>query len=172
MTSFATPTEMADRSGGEIPATHPFLQKELDAASRQIRNACGWHIAPLESITLKKVRPFSEPVWLPAMQIVSIGSVVIDGVTLDASGVEFDPDIGWTSMCGRSVEVTFVAGHELIPDDLVTLTLELAAGALGSPLGISREQAGGVSVSYTRTSGALQAADHDRLAAYKLGRLP
>ncbi|QTV79482.1 hypothetical protein [Microbacterium sp. NIBRBAC000506063] len=118
------------------------------------------------------MRPFSEAVWLPAMQIEAIASVTIDGTTLTPANVDFDPDTGWTSLCGRRVNLTFTAGHEAIPEDLVTLTLELAAGALGSPLGISREQAGAVSVTFTRTSGALQPADHARLAAYKLGRLP
>lgn len=171
LTSFATPTEMGQRSSGEIPASHPFLQKELDAATRQIRNACRWHIAGVEQLRYRKVRPFSEAVWLPAMQIKSIDSGAIDATTI-ITPVEFDPEIGWTALCGRNIDITFTAGYEAVPEDLVTLTLELAAGALGSPLGISREQAGTVSVTYTRTSGALQASDHDRIAAYKLGWLP
>lgn len=172
MASFATPTEMAERSEGAIPADHPFLTKELAAATRTIRNACGWHIALVESIRFRRVRPFAEQVWLPAMEIASVVSATIDGVDMVVADVEFDPDMGWTNLCGRNVDVTFTAGFNPVPEDLVTLTLELAAGALGSPLGISREQAGTVSVTYTRSSGSLQPADHDRLAAYKLGRLP
>lgn len=172
VTSFATPEEMAERSGGAIPANHPFLQKELAAATRRIRDACGWHIATAEPITFERVGPFAEHVWLPAMEITAITTATIDGTTVDVATVEFDKQTGWTSLCGRRRSVTFTAGFEEIPADLVTLTLELAAGALGSPMGISREQAGGVSVSYTRTSGALQPADHDRLAPYKLGWLP
>ncbi|ALJ20382.1 hypothetical protein [Microbacterium sp. No. 7] len=172
MVSFGTPTDMADRSQGEIPATRPFLQKELDAATTAIRNACGWHIAPSETVTYRRVRPFAEQVWLPAMRIVSITTATVDGATVAPSSIEFDPDTGWTSLCGRRVDVEFVAGFAPVPADLVTLTLELAAGALGSPLGISREQAGAVSLSYTRTSGALTHADHARLAPYKLGWLP
>ncbi|SDQ04741.1 hypothetical protein, partial [Leucobacter chromiiresistens] len=63
-----------------------------------------------------------------------------------------------------------------VPADLVTLTLELAAGALISPLGISREQAGGVSVTLNRTSNSLLVgpggADAARLEPYRLGVLP
>lgn len=169
---FATAQDMADRSGGAIPKTHPFLEKELQAATRTIHNACGWHIAQVEQLRYRKVRPFSEVVWLPAMQIKSIDSGTIDGATVTAMTTGFDPAIGWTPLCGRDVDITFTAGFDEVPEDLVTLTLELAAGALGSPLGISREQAGTVSVSYTRTSGQLTEADHDRLAAYKLGWLP
>lgn len=171
-TSFATPDQMEDRSGGAILTTHPFLQKELAAATRQIRNRCGWHIATRQQVRIRHVRPFPESVWLPAMQIESIDSAIMDGATRTTSGIDFDPDTGWTPLCGRRVDVTFTAGFDEVPEDLVTLTLELAAGALGSPLGITREQAGGVSVTLARSSGALQADDLSRLAAYKLGWLP
>ncbi|WP_159576098.1 hypothetical protein [Microbacterium sp. 8M] len=171
-TSFATKDQMEQRSQGAIPATTPFLDQELAAATRTIRNHCRWHIAAVEQLTFRRSGPFAEPVWLPAMQIATLDEITIDGVAIDPAGVEFDFDTGWTSLCGRIRQVKFTAGFEEIPEDLVTLTLELAAGALGSPLGISREQAGGVSVSYTRTSGALQPADEDRLAAYRLGWLP
>jgi hypothetical protein len=170
--SFATAQEMEQRSQGVIPATHPFLEKELKAATRRIRDACGWHIATVEALTFERVGPFAEHVWLPAMEITSITAATVDGIVADVAAVEFDKQTGWTSLCGRRRSVTFTAGFAEVPEDLVTLTLELAAGGLGSPVGISREQAGGVSVTYTRTSGALQPDDHDRLAPYKLGWLP
>ena len=172
VTSFATPEQMANRSEGAIPSTHQFLESELRAATRQIRNACRWHIAGREAIRYRKVRPFSEGIWLPAMEIQSIDSGTIDGVAVTSTTTGFDPDTGWTPLKGCDVDITFTAGFDDIPDDLVTLTLELAAGALGSPLGISREQAGAVSISYTRTSGKLTADDMDRLMAYRLGWVP
>ncbi|MFB7843629.1 hypothetical protein [Microbacterium sp. NPDC056052] len=171
-TSFATKDQMGERSQGAVPASTPFLEDELAAATRTIRNYCRWHIATAEQLTFRRSGPFAEAVWLPAMQITTLDEITIDGVTVDPASVEFDFDTGWTSLCGRIRQVKFTAGFEEVPEDIVTLTLELAAGALGSPLGISREQAGGVSVSYTRTSGALQPADVDRLAAYRLGWLP
>lgn len=170
--SFATAQEMADRSQGAIPVNHPFLEKELKAATKTIRNACGWHIAKVETLTFERVGPFAEHVWLPAMAIASVTAATIDGTALVADSIEFDKMTGWTNLCGRRRSVTFTAGFADVPEDLVTLTLELAAGALGSPTGITREQAGGVSVTYARSSGALQPADHDRLAAYKIGWLP
>lgn len=176
MASFATPKQMADRSQGAISATHPFLATELDAATRAIRDYCGWHIATREPVRYRRVIPYHDQVWLPAMQIESIDEAHMNGATLDPATIEFDHDTGWTSLSGRRVDIKFTAGFEHVPADLVTLTLELAAGALGSPLGISREQAGGVSVTFTRTSGALlvgpAGADVARLAPYKLGVLP
>ena len=176
MADFATPMDMERRSGGAIEADHPYLADELAAASQAIRKYCGWHIAGVEEKTLRKVRPFCDEVWIPAMEIKSIDSATIDGVVVDVAGVEFDPDTGWTPLRGRSVSVTYTAGFATPPMDLKTLTLELAAGALGSPLGISREQAGGVSVTFTRASGSLLVGeggeDAARLAPYKLGVLP
>lgn len=176
MESFATPAEMAERSQGAIAATHPFVQKELNAATAAIRNYCGWHIAGREQVEYRRNGPFSDAVWLPAMQIVTFDEGEINGATVDTDGVEFDSNTGWTNLCGRKVAVKFTAGFTTVPADLVTLTLELASGALASPLGVTREQAGGVSVTLARVSGALQVHpggdDVARLAAYKLGRLP
>ncbi|MGK9222065.1 MULTISPECIES: hypothetical protein [unclassified Microbacterium] len=171
--AFATPDDMQQRSLGAITATsHPFLAKELAAATETIRRECGWHIATRQQVTRRQVRPWLEAVWLPAMEIASIDAVTVDGVVLDVGTVRFDPDTGWTNIRGTDVEVTYTAGFESVPADLVQLTLELAAGGLGSPLGISREQAGGVSVTLTRASGALTGADEDRIAPYRIGYVP
>lgn len=170
--AFASAQEMADRSQGAIPISHPFLEKELRAATETIRNHCRWHVAGVETRTFERVGPFAEHVWLPAMEIAEITEAIIDGYPVDVSAVEFDKSTGWTSLWGRRRKVTYTAGFEAVPADLVTLTLELAAGALGSPLGITREQAGGVSVTLTRASGALMADDLHRLAAYTIGYVP
>lgn len=170
--TFATATQMESRTNGMITATtHPFLEQELKAATRTIRNACGWHIADRGEVTFKRVRPFHDDVWLPAMQIESITSATVDGA-VRADGFAFDPDTGWTNIRGCAVDVTFVAGFETVPEDLMLLTLELAAGGLGTALNITREQAGAVSITYARTSGGLVLTDHDRLVPYKLGWLP
>lgn len=176
MADFATPQEMEQRTQGAIAASHPFLAKELASATASIRNYCGWHIAGKDAVRYRRTLPYHDAVWLPAMRIDSIDEARVNGADLDVSGIEFDHDTGWTSLCGRSVDIKFTAGFDPVPADLVTLTLELAAAALGSPLGVSREQAGGVSITFTRTSGALLigpgGADVARLAPYRLGVLP
>lgn len=176
MDPFATPQQMANRTQGAIAANHPFLEDELNAATEAIRRHCGWHIATQEDLHFRRTGPYHDQVWLPAMQITEISEAKVNGADLDPDAIEFDHDTGWTSMRGRSVSVKFTAGFTTVPADLVTLTLELTAAALGSPLGISREQAGGVSVTFSRTSGALLigpgGADLPRLAPYKLGVLP
>lgn len=175
MASFASPEDMKNRSQGQITAeTHLFLQNELDAATNAIQEYCGWHIAPVQSIELIRRFPSKEHVWLPAMRVTGVTAAKIDGVDLAdrLDEVEFDPVTGWTNLVGRSVAVTFNAGYEAVPADLKLLVLEMSAGALGSPLGVTREQAGGVSVTLDRVSGGLTEADYDRLTPYKIGRLP
>jgi hypothetical protein len=173
MASFATPTDMGQRSQGAITATtHPFVQQELDAATRTIRNECGWHIATVETLTRKRRSAFWEPIWIPAMEITAVKIITLDEVENILADDEFDPDTGWTSWSGDRYTLEYTAGFTTVPEDIVTLTLELAAGALGMSLGISRAQAGGVSVTYARAGGGLTADDKNRLAAYRIGRLP
>lgn len=175
---FATPEQMQKRTQGAISSeTHPGLGLELDAASEDIRAFCRWHVAPKQQVTRRKVAPFADDVWLSAMAIKSIDAVTIDGREWSAeevAGVEFDADTGWTNLCGRRVEVTYTAGFDPVPANLVTATLELAAGALGTSLGHTREQAGSVSLTYGRAGGGI---DEDtpggrRLVEYRIGRLP
>lgn len=179
---FATPDQMADRSRGAITvASHPFLPSALKAASKEIRKCCRWHVATRETVT----RAFIEPaprsdLWLPALEIASIDEATLDGVPLDVSAVVINPETGWTSLraWGRVLSVTFTAGFEEVPDDIVDLTLHVAARSLGSPLGAIREQAGPVSVTWSATapnvSGGTVLLPHekDSLAEYQIGRTP
>lgn len=169
---FATPQDMSDRTEGEITATtHPFLERELAAASRAIREACGWHIAKRETVKVVRLGRYVEPVFLPASQIVSIESVKVNGVARDIETVEFDPMTGETNLRERSYAIEFVAGYEEFPADLVAMTLELAAAGLGAALGLTREQAGSVVIGYrSPTIGGDQ--DRARLAPYALGYIP
>lgn len=174
--TFATPEAMQKRTEGEIGADHPHLVRELEAATEAIRGYCKWHIAGREQVTHTEVRPFRRPVFIPAMKIASIDAGQVDGRDLAGADIAFDPDTGWTELRGCRVHVVYTAGYENVPADLEALTLELAAAALGSPLGVTREQAGGVSLTFARTSSALLVgeggADIPRLAPYRLGPLP
>lgn len=176
---FATPTDMDDRTGGAITATtHPFLARELAAATREIQKYCGWHIAPaLDVVQVSRSRHWRE-IWVPAMQISDVTITTLDDVEHVLDDSEFDPESGWTSWAGDRFSLAFTAGYLTVPEDLVTLTLQMAARALGAPLGLVREQAGSVSVSHSTTApgvaGGVVLLQHekDSLATYRLGRLP
>jgi hypothetical protein len=170
---------MAQRTQGAITAaSHPFLASELDAATREIRDACGWHIAPVKSLTYTHNGPTPRRVFLPAMKIAAISDVTADGSAVDLAGVEFDENTGWTNIVACKVTVTFSAGFAEVPSNLVTLALQMAARALGSPMGATREQTLVSSVSWTTVapgvSGGEAILDHERasLSAYKLGPIP
>lgn len=174
MDSFATVQQMADRSGGAISADHPYLRTALAAATREIRNVCGWHIAPLETLTKRGATSRAHEIWIPAQQIESIDAVTLDGTVIDVAPetttVLHDPDTGWTNLWAYRYSVTYSAGYRVIPEDLVELTLQMAARALGATLGVEREQAGAVSVTYSAP--VLLQEERARLEAYKLGRIP
>lgn len=179
---FATAQQMADRSGGAIPADHPFLAVALGAATREIRKFCRWHIAPSRTETAKLAATYGRPLWLPSAHVTDIASIDNGGTPLTITNVDWSEsgEIGYAHWVTgrRTVEVTFTHGYPTVPDDLVDLTLQVAARALGSPLGIVREQAGAVSVTYSQAgfniAGGTVLLEHERrqLAEYRLGRLP
>ena len=76
----------------------------------------------------------------------------------------------------RSVAVEFTHGFESAPD-VEQVVLQVVAHALSSPMGATREQAGGLSVSWATTapgvSGgmALLARDREVLDLYRLARI-
>lgn len=177
MEPFATKEQMAERSQGAIPASTPFLDNELDAATELIRGYCRWHIAKRRAGLVYRARTrFREEVWLPAMQIVSLQEVSINGTAVaDPSGIDFDPVTGWVNIRSSAALIKYTAGYEAVPADIVSLTLQIAARALGSPLGFVREQAGGVGVTHSQitsnVAGGSVLFPHEmaQLDAYKIG---
>lgn len=175
---FARPADMSDRTQGEINEDdYPYLERELAAATADIRDFCRWHVYPQKPVEYRRVGASPDDVWLPAMRIKSIDAVTIDSVEYDAAAldaVEFDPTTGWTNLCGRNVAVTYTAGFATVPPNLETAALELAASALGTSLGHTREQAGSVSLTYGRAGGGIDESTPggQRLIAYRIGRLP
>lgn len=177
MEPFATKEQMEARSQGEIPASTPFLESEIKAATKLIRNYCRWHIATEEAGLVYRRRARSrESVWLPAMQVKSLEAVTLNGKVLtDPAAIDFDPETGWLDLTASAITVSFTAGFEEVPDDLVSMTLQIAARALGSPLGLVREQAGGVAVTHSQitsnVSGGSVLFPHEmsQLDAYKIG---
>lgn len=172
-----TPAVMSSRTNGEIPEDHPGLARELEAAIAAVRDYCRWHVAGVEQRTLTRLTPFVDMVWIPAMEIKSIDALTLGGVVQDRPGdLPFDPTTGYTGIMARSYSITYTSGFEKLPAAIETLVLELAAGGLGTAVGIDREQAGGVSVSFARAGGGLNVgpggADAATLAPYRLGVLP
>lgn len=171
MATFASTTDMDQRSRGAITATsHPYLARELAAATEAIRNACGWHIAPSESVRFRRSARIPSVVFLPGMMITAITAAKVNGVTIAPEDVDVDPMTGETNLYGRVLDVSFTCGWETVPADLEALTLDMVAASLGGGAeGLAREQAGAVSVTYRQYA---ESELRGRLASYRLGRVP
>ncbi|MEX1078885.1 MAG: hypothetical protein WED09_07240 [Homoserinimonas sp.] len=179
--AFATAAQMASRSQGAIPAGTPFLDDELKAATQLIRNYCGWRIADQAAEDIWLDRLSGPALFLPSLHVVSVDALVVDGVTADTSDLKWLSDGRlsapyWVPV-GQSAKVTITHGLTAAPPEIVSLTLQVAARALGSPLGIVREQAGAVSVTYSQAgfniAGGSVLLPHEKLqldgSPYKIG---
>lgn len=178
MDAFATKGQMAARSQGAIPADQPFLEIALQAASRVIRNHCHWHIAP-SAQTREQFRPARRTeIWLRSVHVTGILSFITDGAVIPPAALDwYENGLIEQATTGR-VEVLYQHGYAEVPEDLVDLSLQIAARALGSPLGVVREQTLMSSVTWTTTAagvaGGTVLMEHEQnlLTEYVVGYLP
>lgn len=174
--AFATAEQMAARTDGAIPATRPHLNDALLAVTRRIQRHCRWHIAPQREQTLTLPARRGSTLWLPTAHLVDVVELSTGGHPIDVSQLDWseDGELGYTGWVTgrRSVTVKIVHGYATVPEDLTELCLQVAARALGSPLGILREQAGAVAVTYSASGTVLLPAELAQLVDYRLGRLP
>lgn len=143
----------------------------LSAAEAAVRAYCGWHIAPVifEEMVLDGNGAHSLPI--PSLRVVNItaatnGGVVMDPLTLEWSQAGFlRADGCWTSRL-RGVRLTVEHGFDAVPD-VVEIIRAIAGRASLSPSGITREQAGQVSVSFSMVApgvaGGIVLMDHERV---------
>lgn len=155
--SLASPAQLEEWTKRKIKAADNRVPVALAAVSRSIRNRAGWHITPVVSghvLTLDG--PGGNVLSLPSMAVKSLTSVVDDELVLDpASDLRVSRGSGlvkkrsgaaWSGEYG-AIQVTMSHGHESA-EDLVGVCLSIAARALASPMGATREQAGALSVNW------------------------
>ena len=164
------------------------IEPNIKAASKAVRNYCGWHIYPAYSCKIqtsfydKRISRNGNMilVQLPSTFVVSITSVRIGGVACESYVFEAN---GLLRIFGVSeyfepyttLEVEYSAG---LSDALVANIQELVAHrvthALASSAGIQSEAAGGVSITYSAVwtnsarSTALPDDNKEVLAPYRL----
>lgn len=157
---FASPAELQAYTKGKIKAAEPRVAPMLDAISSEIRREAGWHIWPLitEDLVLDGSGGRVQPV--PSMRVERIISASSAGVTIPPEALDFSA-LGLLEIQGgslwtrryRQVLITLQHGYPAIPGELRALCLSLAARALASPLGATREQAGSLSVNWAASAG-------------------
>jgi hypothetical protein len=177
--AFASASQMADRSDGAIPSDRPFLDFALAAATEAIRSEVGWRIAPQATETFTLDGDGSNLLMLPTGKLVALVAITENGLPVDTS----DVSVSASGMLWRNrlwadgfgtITVTITHGYADVPPAVADLTLQIAARALGSPLGVLREQSLASSVTWSTTAtgvaGGTVILDHekDQLAPYRL----
>lgn len=159
---FATPAELAAKTQGYLDADAAETLRALTAATAEIRKVAGWHIAP-QVMTRHRATRLGPLVFLPTLHLVELLSVTSDGTAVDISTLDYALEEAtdgvlqarsvhdWSGRRG-GVVATFTHGHAEVPDELKDLCMQVAARALGSPLGIVREQTLASSVTWSSTA--------------------
>ncbi|KQY58319.1 hypothetical protein ASD11_01235 [Aeromicrobium sp. Root495] len=144
----------------------------VQRAQRAVRSYCGWHIAPAFTETLKLDGDGSNLLFLPSLKIGEIVSVVTDGRVVDLDQVD-DSEAGylqlnagcWSPRPGKTF-VVLTHGYENAPEDVVAVVTAVAARAIDSPSGRTREHAGEIDVGFalvgTGVSGGIALLEHEK----------
>lgn len=123
----------------------PFVQNVVSSAGDSIRDECGWHVAPVLTMTAK-VRGAGTVILLPTLKLSDVQSVVdrdgnqITGFDWFENGV-IERRGGFPDY----VEVLFVHGYHSCPPSLLAVVAERAAARSGGR--IKSEALAGRSVS-------------------------
>jgi hypothetical protein len=183
-TAFASAKQMAERTDGVIADDHPFLDYALNVATRMIRDHCGWVVGPVTTDTLHLDGPGSRLLVLPTLRIVEVTAVRQDDVPLDMTTVRVSRGAGMLRAASPlsdefgAIEVDLRHGYDTVPESIVDLTLQMAARALGSPMGVVREQSLVANITWSTTAagvaGGTVIMEHElaALAPYTIGPQP
>lgn len=155
---FASPQQLQEYTKGKIKANEPRVLPALEAVSAEIRRGAGWHVWPLlrdHELVLDGSGGRVQSV--PTLHLVAVKAAASAGVAIPVDSLDFSrlglievPGRVWTRRYGQ-VRLTIDHGHTAVPE-LQGLCLSLAARALASPMGATREQAGSLSVNWAMTS--------------------
>jgi len=108
----------------------------LNAAHGSVRRFCGWHVAPIVTETIALDGSGGSDILLPSLRVVSLGSVMNDGVDVTAqvdtsrAGLLRLQSGRWTDRLGR-VSVTLTHGYDL--DEVPEVAAVIAGVAKRGP---------------------------------------
>lgn len=171
---FVSDTEFYELTGGKY-ATDERIPSTIDGCCAAIRKHCGWHIAG--SVSCRAIFDGGSGIlWLPANHVTEITSVRVLGE--EVTGYQWSrqgelriprpPDVL------SAVEVEYVAGLPVVPDDLVELVIKRVERRVTSTPGVTQETAGSVTISYAQSSATdtggshLTKDDESALSGYRL----
>lgn len=135
----------------------PFPPKVVDAAGAQVRDQCGWHIAPQITETLTVEGDGAATLLLPSLRVIAVTEVrdvtgadpkILDGWRPSPSGVLYRQ----TRWPVGPIEVDLTHGYDACPDGLLPIIAERAQ-TFGKDASVRQESLGSRSVSYGQMEG-------------------
>lgn len=152
----ADPADLALLSG--LPADDTRLLTALLSASRRFAGAVRHPVRYVEDDDILLDGHGTASLLLPAIPVVDVTIVEVDGVELADDEFEWSADglIERTEVWPRRrriVRVVYSHGYDPIPGDISAVVTEAAQMALNTDPGISTQSVGGMSVSYATTYG-------------------
>lgn len=153
-----TAQALSDATDGQVPADDPRVLPLLKGASAAIRKYCRWHIAPVLEESLTVDGSGAAVQHFPTARLLSIVEVTNDGVPLPVAGLDasaagmIERRSGVWSCRFSGVTARVRHGYDLaaVPD-VAQIVVQVVSNALASPMGVTREQAGAIAVSWSMT---------------------
>lgn len=177
MEPLVTAEELVERSGGKV--SEQLAAKYAPAVSAMIRGLCGWHVAPIIEETVHLGPPHAGPLHVPSLQLLEVFSVTVAGRAVPVRSWNRYGVVNCAEFWSNDdAVVTIKHGFKETPPEIVDLASLAALRAASSPLGVTREQLGAHSVSFTLTgqqsSGSLVVLESEMsiLAPYMLPGVP
>lgn len=156
MQDFVTKEEISSATNGQILAQDPRIPSLITGACEGIRRYCGWHVTPeiQETLTLDS----HGGIWLklPTLRVKEITELQIDGTVIPADSYTWSEKGMLRLKKGtfpddyQCVKVSLKHGFETTT--LKQVVTQVIINALASPLGVTREQAGSISVAWSSTA--------------------
>lgn len=156
---------LAARVTGDLAETAALA---LDAASGQVTDFCGWHIAPTQTGAVTVDGSGSPIQALPTLHLVNLVSVAEDGTVVDVADVQWSAagymwrSTPWTRKL-RGVVAQIEHGFAETPPAVVAIVCAAATRDLTVVPGVARESSGGESISYTPGEGVALTEQEERI---------
>lgn len=121
-------------SGTDLEATR------LAGIVQEIRDYCGWHIAPAYDAVFTVDGTGTAVQQLPTLRLNSVASVTECGLAVPAGDYEWSQDGSlrkwryWTNRY-RGIVVEANHGYETVPANIVSVILDAASSAIAAPVG-------------------------------------
>lgn len=122
-----TTEDVEQFTGGRLLADDPEVQRMLNTALVIARRECGWHVSPVEEVTLVLDGPDSRILSLPSRRVVTMTSITENGTLLNLADLTWSaggpPGLmerpvsvrkknrGWWSDEYQSIEVVAESGY-------------------------------------------------------------